>query len=111
MSTKIGNQAENAAAAFLQEKGYKIVDRNWRTRLCEIDVIAKKNHTIFFIEVKYRSSQRQGGGLDYITTKKLQQMSFAAENWVQEHAYSGDYQLSAIAVSRDFIVTDHIVDL
>ena len=86
MSTVIGNQAEDAAAAFLQEKGYKIVERNWRTRVCEIDVIAKKNHIMFFIEVKYRGSQRQGGGLDYIKPKKLQ-------------------------VSQDFIVTDHIVDL
>ena len=111
MSTAIGNQAEDTAAIYLQEKGYEIVDRNWRTRVCEIDIIAKKHHTIYFVEVKFRSSDKQGGGLDYITPKKLQQMQFAAENWVQEKSYSGDYQLSAIAVSNDFTITEHIIDL
>lgn len=111
MSTSIGNQAEDAAALYLQEKGYAILSRNWRTRVCEIDIVAKKNRVVYFVEVKYRSSNSQGGGLDYITPKKLQQMSFAAENWVQEQKYSGDYQLSAIEVSRDFAITSHIVDL
>lgn len=111
MSTSIGNHAEVVAAEFLHQKGYVILHRNWKTRVCEIDIIAKKHGTVYFVEVKYRGSKYQGNGLDYITPKKLKQMSFAAENWVQEQKYTGDYQLSAIEVSRDFIVTAHIVDI
>lgn len=111
MSTSIGNQAEDAAATYLEGRGYKVIDRNWRTRVCEIDIIAKKHSTIFFVEVKYRSSNKQGSGLDYITPKKLKQMSFAAEHWVQEHKYSGDFQLSAIEVSKDFTVAEHVIEI
>ena len=111
MSTVIGSQAEDAAATYLKSCGYEIIDRNWRTRVCEIDIISKRHHTIYFVEVKFRSSDNQGSGLDYITPKKLKQMSFAAENWVQQQKYTGDYQLSAIAVSNDFTVTEHLIDL
>lgn len=111
MSTSIGSEAETAAAEYLEVHGYEVVERNWRTRVCEIDVIAKKDSVVHFVEVKYRSSVRQGGGLDYITPKKLKQMAFAAECWVNEHDYSGDYQLSAIEVTGDFKVTQFLPDV
>ena len=60
-------------------QGYEIIERNWRTRYCEIDIIARRDHVYYFVEVKYRSSAKQGGGLAAITAKKLRQMSFAAQ--------------------------------
>ena len=111
MSTSIGSEAEAAAADYLEARGYEVLERNWRTRVCEIDIVAKKNSTVHFVEVKYRSSSRQGGGLDYITPKKLKQMTFAAECWVDEHAYAGDYRLGAIEVSGDFTITQFLDDV
>lgn len=108
MSTQLGNDAETAAADFLKKQGFKILDRNWRTRVCEIDIIASKNKIMYFVEVKYRSKSSQGGGLDYVTPKKLEQMRFAADCWVQESKYKGDYELSAVELSGDFKVTDFI---
>lgn len=82
---------------------------NWRTRYCEIDIIAVKKHTIYFVEVKYRETSNQGTGLDYITQKKLSSMSFAAEIWVATHNWPGEYCLSAIEVSgTSYEVTNHI---
>lgn len=104
MSTSVGRQAEDAAASYLSNKGFTILEQNWRTRACEIDVVAKKDTRVYFVEVKYRSSTRQGSGLDYITPKKLKQMQFAAESWVNEQKYTGDYSLSAIEVSGGFRV-------
>lgn len=53
MTTKdVGNEGENKAVEFLISKGYGIIDRNWRTRNGEIDIIAYKDETIVFIEVK-----------------------------------------------------------
>lgn len=98
-STSVGKQAEAAAAAFLHKKGYKILDNNWRTRWCEIDIVAQKKKTVHFVEVKYRQQDAWGSGLEYITPKKLQQMRFAAEFWVSEHDWQHDYQLSAIEVT------------
>lgn len=108
MSTQTGNTAEAAAAEFLKREGYKVLDRNWRTRVCEIDIIATKNKVTYFVEVKYRSKSDQGGGLEYVTAKKLEQMRFAANCWVQENKYKGDYELSAVEVSGGFMVTDFI---
>ncbi|HSX34007.1 MAG TPA: YraN family protein [Candidatus Saccharimonadales bacterium] len=111
-TTEIGRKAEAVAAQFLQRKGCEIIAQNWRTRFCEIDVVAQRGQTMYFCEVKYRQTNRQGSGLDYITAKKLQQMRFAAETWVHVHAWRGDYQLCAIEVSGpEFQITGAVKDL
>lgn len=96
-----GYDAEARVAAYLQDEGFEIIDKNWHTRWCEIDIIAKKDKRIYFIEVKYRRSNAQGQGFDYITTKKLKQMAFAAEMWVSNSAWRGEYQLAAVSVDGD----------
>jgi uncharacterized protein (TIGR00252 family) len=109
---EIGRRAEAAATLFLQRKGCNIMAQNWRTRYCEIDIVAKRANIVYFCEVKYRSHARQGRGMDYITPQKLRQMRFAASYWVAAHNWAGDYQLSAIEISGpDFTVTDAIADL
>lgn len=106
-----GHSAEKVAAKYLQDRGYKIVALNWSTPACEIDIVAQKGATIYFVEVKYRSQTTHGGGLDYITPKKLQQMQFAAQCWIAAHKYDGDYELSALEVGADFVVTEFIETL
>ena len=102
MSTKdIGTRGENIASIFLKENGYKIIDVNWKTRWCEIDIIAKKSDVMHFIEVKYRKSADYGDGFSYITPKKLQQMRFSAELWLHQSNYSGDCSLSAVSVDNE----------
>lgn len=106
-----GRKAEQAAAEFLQQKGCTILQQNWRTRQCEIDIVARQGNIVYFCEVKYRMQARQGGGLDYITPKKLNQMRFAAELWVQTSDWQGEYQLCAIEVSgSNFAITEVIKD-
>lgn len=108
----IGRQAEVAASYYLQEQNFKILARNWRTRYCEIDIVALHKQTIYFIEVKHRTSDRQGSGLDYITPKKLQQMHFAAQMWISNHGWRGEANLGAIEVSGpEFTVTEFVTDL
>lgn len=80
MTTRqIGDIAESETVRHLLELGHEIVARNWRTRYCEIDIVSKCGDTIYFTEVKYRKTARQGGGMAAITTKKQRQMTFAAE--------------------------------
>lgn len=98
-----GHDAEKRAAKHLESLGFKIRDINWKTRYCEIDIVAEKNKTIYFVEVKYRRNTAQGIGLEYITPRKLKQMQFAAEMWVQTHTWSGDYQLAAISIDAEEI--------
>ena len=93
-----GHEAEKTAAKYLEHHGFIIKDLNWKTKYCEIDIIAEKQGRLFFTEVKYRQDTRQGSGLEYITAKKLRQMRFAAEMWVSNHQWEGEYQLAAIGI-------------
>jgi uncharacterized protein (TIGR00252 family) len=113
MSTfDIGRRAEAVAAAFLEHKGCRIVAQNWRTRWCEIDVVAERAGVMYFCEVKYRSQIRQGHGLDYITPQKLRQMRFAAEFWLAKNNWPGECQLCAIEVAgADFRIARVVKDL
>ncbi|HVI69643.1 MAG TPA: YraN family protein [Magnetospirillaceae bacterium] len=99
MSTAVGRLAETAAAEFLVAKGCVVVAQNWRTRWCEIDIVATRAQAVYFVEVKYRASNTWGNGLDYITPQKLRQMHFAAEFWCAKHKFAGDYRLAAIALT------------
>jgi len=99
-----GNAAEDAAAAYLEDHNYKILDRNWKNKFCEIDVIAKHAGIVHFVEVKYRGSSSQGDGFDYITPAKLKQMAFAAQMWVAQNNYDGEFVLSAAQVDSNMQV-------
>ena len=95
-----GHAAEKRAAEHLQSLGYKIREINWKTKWCEIDIVAEKDGAVYFVEVKYRRNTNQGHGLDYITPKKLRQMAFAAESWVHMNKWGGDYQLAALGIDN-----------
>jgi uncharacterized protein (TIGR00252 family) len=100
-TTAIGRAAEAVAADFLTAKGCDVLARNWRTRWCEIDIVAVRGGVMYFVEVKYRKSSAWGDGLDYITAKKLRQMHFAAEFWVAKYVFGGDYHLAAIELTGE----------
>lgn len=111
-TTSLGRAAEAYVAEHLTRIGYSVQARNWRVQACEIDIVAAKDNIAYFVEVKFRGDDRQGGGLEYITPKKLAQMRFAAGVWVQRHAWQGDYRLLAVAVSgngQDFRI-DELVE-
>ena len=84
-TTETGQGAEGLVSNHLKTIGYNVLARNWKTRWCEIDIVATKEDVTYFVEVKFRSSTGWGDGLDYITPTKLRQMSFAAEVYMAEH--------------------------
>ena len=102
-TTFIGKRAESRVADHLKSQGFKVLAQNWRTKVCELDVVVQKDEVVYFVEVKYRSSEKQGDGLEYITPKKLKQLYFAAQIWAQESNWEGDYRLLAAAVSENKI--------
>jgi len=99
---QIGDAGETAAANYLVHHGHKIIERNWKTKFCEIDIVSQKNDVMYFTEVKYRKRAEQGGGLAAITPKKLRQMKFAAEYFaLKNNIDQTDMRLCAIAVSGE----------
>lgn len=108
-SSATGYKAESVAAEYLASRGFSIIERNFKTPRCEIDIIARKGNCTFFVEVKYRSSSQQGGGIEYVTSRKQRQMQRAAEIWLQTHSeWRGDVTLSAVEIGGDYKVIDII---
>ena len=107
-STQIGAAGEQAAAEYLMRHGFRVLERNFKTPRCEIDIIAQKGNCLYFVEVKYRSSDRQGSGLEYVTSRKRYHMQRAAELWLQAHNWRGEMTLSAIEVTSGNEVTGFV---
>lgn len=98
-STETGRKAEQAARVYLEMRGFKILEQNWRLPRYEIDIISSKGGVIHFVEVKYRYKDDQGSGFDAITETKLKQMKRAAWAWVDENKWQGEYVLSAVEIA------------
>ena len=97
-TTETGRRAEASAKVYLEMRGFRVLELNWRRPRSEIDIIAEKDDVKHFVEVKYRSNDEQGGGLEAITLSKLRHMERAADTWVEENKYHGEYVLSAIEI-------------
>ncbi len=108
-TTEAGRKAEAAARAYLEMRGFKIIEQNYRRPRCEIDIVASKGGVVQFVEVKYRFGDAQGGGLEAITPAKLKRMQRAAWTWVDEYKWRGEYMLSAIELAgRQFTVLSFV---
>lgn len=80
-----GALGEDIAARLLEDKGYTILDRNWRTRAGELDLIAADGRYVVFVEVKLRASDRYGAAREYVTRPKQRRIIEAAGEWLAAH--------------------------
>lgn len=81
-----GREGERIAASYLAKKGYKIIDKNFRCKIGEIDIIAiGNNKTLVFIEVKTRGSQDFGDPLEAINYRKLKSLIRVAQYYKLVH--------------------------
>lgn len=78
----LGQQGERLAADYLNKKGYRIIERNYRYRRNEIDIIARFKGTLCFIEVKTRSSEEKGHPAEAVTPQKQQEIIKAARAYL-----------------------------
>jgi putative endonuclease len=81
----LGNAGEDAVAAWYEAAGYHVVDRNWRCRDGELDVVAAKGDTLVFCEVKTRASTRFGAPVEAVTATKQRRLRKLAARWLAEH--------------------------
>ena len=79
-----GNWGEERAALFLRLHGYKIVERNFRCRQGEIDIIAGKGGIVAFVEVKQRKNADFGEAREFVTYSKQRRVIAAAELWLMK---------------------------
>ncbi len=113
---KTGYEGEEIAAQYLRSKGYTILERNYHSRYGEIDLIAKTDCCIAFVEVKARTSDKFGMPEASVTPEKLEKIGNTGLLWLQEHPEApDDWRIDVIAImmDEDHQVTDlqHFVDL
>ena len=77
-----GRNGESLAATYLLAKGFTILEKNWRHKRSEVDVIAEQNGVLHFIEIKTRRSKKFGLPEEKVGTKKMQQLMIAAEEYL-----------------------------
>ena len=100
---QVGLRGENLACAELQRQGMQILERNWRCRLGEIDIVAAEagpnGLTLVFCEVKCRSGLGFGHPLEAITYTKMRTLRQLAAVWMREHRVrASSIRLDAIGV-------------
>lgn len=81
-----GEHTENLACEYLENKGFKLVGRNFHCRFGEIDLIMQDNDYIVFVEVRYRRSNNFGSGAETITASKQSKLIKTASAYLQQHA-------------------------
>jgi len=106
----IGNRSEEAAAAHLLRDGHTILERNWKTKWCEIDIVSEKAGELYFTEVKHRKSNDTGDGIAAVTSSKLKQMRFAATLY-SINTPGKDMHLLAIASTGDTPVVTDVLEI
>jgi putative endonuclease len=97
---KLGKQAENLASLELAALGYQILQRRFRTRFGEIDIVARDGGTLVFVEVRARAGEDYGSAEDSITARKEWRMTRMAE------AYLLDQRLGDVDCRFDVVAID-----
>ena len=87
---KVGKCYEDLAALYLKEQGYEILERNYRDRLGEIDLIAKDGRYLVFVEVKYRRDQTSGYPEEAVGGRKQQKIRHTAAYYLYRRGYGED---------------------
>ena len=95
---KTGKTGEKIAVKFLQSKAYDILETNWRTGHKEIDIIAKQNENIIFIEVKTRKSEYYEKPYEAVTRKKQELLIDAAEVYLEKNNLDVDIRFDIISI-------------
>ncbi len=93
-----GKTGEELAAAYLSEKGYEILETNWRFRRYELDIIARKEKTIIVAEVKTRKSLYGGMPEESVTRQKQKSMVRAANAYILLKEYDEEVRFDIISV-------------
>jgi len=78
-----GAKYEEQAAAFLKEAGFEILDRNWSAPMGELDIVALKDDTVVFVEVRARSNSGYGTPADSVTPAKRAKLVKTAMAWIK----------------------------
>jgi len=97
-STSVGKLGENIAREYLKNKGYNIIEQNYRTKYAEIDLVAKKDNILAFIEVRTKTGEQFGTPEETINMDKKRRLKMNSMAYVARKKWKGLYQIDAICI-------------
>lgn len=95
-----GKQAEEAATAYLQQKGYQILERNFFYQHAEIDIIAQYQNFLVIVEVKARASNQFGEPYSFVNQRKIELLAKAADHFAQSQETDCELRFDIISVLK-----------
>ncbi len=98
-----GNKGEKKAVKFLRKKGYQILSTNFQCRLGEIDIIAKENDVIVFVEVKLRENFSFGTANEAISPQKISKLILTAKYWIAQEGVEVPCRFDVISINNNEI--------
>lgn len=110
-SKRRGDRGEDEAARFLKKRGYRVLERNWRHRQWELDLVCRDGDTIVFVEVKTRAAGTMGTPADGLNRKKQERLVKAASQYLSKMELWDEpcrFDLTAIVDSGDSLEVEHI---
>ena len=100
----VGAIKEDMAIEYMEKNGFTILERNYKCKIGEIDIIAKKDNIIRFVEVKYRKDQQYGGAFYAINNKKLEKIYKVASFYVMVNKLENEFFcFDAVLINGDKI--------
>lgn len=95
-----GRHAEAACCRFLQKQGLKLLDKNYRGKNGEIDLVMQEKDTVVFVEVRFRKNNLYGGAIESITPQKKQRIVATAEHYLQNTQKLKNARIDVVAMTQ-----------
>ncbi|MEN9510978.1 MAG: hypothetical protein RLZZ370_797 [Bacteroidota bacterium] len=108
----LGRQGEQEACAYLAQRGYEVLERNYRAGRDELDIIARDAEMLVVFEVKTRSSNSHGHPEAFVDAAKQQRMVRAAEQYLLHHCPQASLRFDVISVEKsgNMFIINHFKD-
>jgi putative endonuclease len=98
-TTELGQRGERIAARYLTDRGLRLLDRNWRCREGELDIVARDGDAIVFCEVKTRREVGFGHPVEAVTRTKQRRLRLLAQRWLAAHEeHARDLRFDVVGV-------------
>lgn len=108
----LGKKGEKLAISFLAEKGYDILEKNYRYLKAEVDIIAKIDNILIAVEVKTRSTPEFGNPQDFVKPKQIQQLIKAMDHYITDNDLDVELRFDIVAIIENKLGTriEHLED-
>ncbi|HQQ92921.1 MAG TPA: YraN family protein [Bacteroidia bacterium] len=107
-STKQGREGERIAKAFLEQKGYSVLESNWRFKHLELDLIALHSKTLVFVEVKFRKNDDYGEPELFVNPKKQKHLIRAANEYMRQNYSDLEARFDIVSITGHMNQITHL---